>query len=55
MYVNPFFVFSSEECILQYYRMLRNLSRGEAIYKYLEIIQSLPMYSMHYFEVKVRQ
>lgn len=35
--------------------MLRSLSRGEAIYKYLEIIQSLPMYSMHYFEVKVRQ
>ncbi len=44
----------SEDCIIQYYRMLRNLSRSEAIFKYLEIIQSLPMYSLHYFEVKVR-
>lgn len=41
-----------EDFILEYYRMLRNLSRGEAIYKYLEIILSLPMYSMHFFEVK---
>jgi len=33
--------------------MMQNLSRGEAIIKYLEIIQSLPMFAMHYFEVKV--
>ena len=45
----------SEDCIIQYYRMLRNLSRSEAIFKYLEIVQSLPMYSLHYFEVKVRK
>ncbi len=43
----------SEERVLYYYRMLRSLSRGEAIYKYLDIISSLPMYSMHYFDVKV--
>ena len=28
-------------------------SRGEAIFKYLEIIQTLPMYAMHYYSVKV--
>jgi len=39
--------------VVRYYRMMQNLSRGEAIIKYLEIIQSLPMFAMHYFEVKV--
>ena len=43
----------SESAVVQYYRMMQNLSRGEAIIKYLEIIQSLPMFAMHYFEVKV--
>ena len=33
--------------------MMRTLSRGEAILKYLEIILSLPMYSVHFFDVKV--
>jgi hypothetical protein len=41
-----------EASVLKYYRMMGSLSRGEAIFKYLEIIQSLPMYSMHYFDVK---
>ena len=45
--------FPSENAVVQYYRMMQNLSRGEAIIKYLEIIQSLPMFAMHYFEVKV--
>ena len=40
--------------MLHYYRMMVSLSRGDAIFKYLEIIQTLPMYSMHYFDVKVR-
>lgn len=44
----------SEDRVLYYYRLFRSLSRGDAIIKYLEIILSLPMYSMHYFEVKVR-
>ena len=38
---------------MSYYRMMNGLSRGEAVFKYLDIIQSLPMYSMHFFEVKV--
>jgi hypothetical protein len=43
-----------EEQILRYYKLIESekLSRGEAILKYLEIVQSLPMYSFHYFEVK---
>ncbi len=45
----------SEERVNYYYCMMRSLSRGDAILKYLEIIQSLPMYSVHYFEVKVRE
>ena len=44
----------SEERVMSYYRMMNGLSRGEAVFKYLDIIQSLPMYSMHFFEVKVR-
>ena len=39
--------------MLKYYRLMRTLSCGEAIFKYLEIILTLPMYSVHYFEVKV--
>ena len=51
----PCAVFSppSEGEVVRYYRMMQNLSRGEALFKYLEIIQSLPMYTIHYFEVKV--
>ena len=45
----------SEEQILRYYKLFEKLSRGEAILRYLEIVQSLPMYSYHYFEVKVTQ
>jgi len=44
----------SEMKVSYYYNMMRSLSRGDAIIKYLEIILSLPMYSVHYFEVKVR-
>ncbi len=43
----------SEGEVIHYYRMMRTLSRGEAILKYLEIILSLPMYSVHFFDVKV--
>ena len=43
----------SEDRVMSYYRMMNGLSRGEAVFKYLDIIQSLPMYSMHFFEVKV--
>ena len=35
--------------------MMVSQSRADSIFKYLEIIQSLPMYSMHYFDVKVRR
>lgn len=43
----------SEEHILRYYKLCPHFTRGEAIFRYLEIVQSLPMYSYHYFEVKV--
>ena len=43
----------SESEVIHYYRMMSTLSRGEAILKYLEIILSLPMYSVHFFDVKV--
>ena len=34
--------------------MMQTYSRGEAIFKYLEIVLSLPMYAIHYYDVKVR-
>ena len=39
--------------MLRHYKLFAKFSRGEAIFRYLEIVQSLPMYSYHYFEVKV--
>ena len=43
----------SEKEIVDYYRMMKSYSRGDAVIRYLEIIATLPMYSMHYFNVKV--
>ena len=43
----------SEAMVIRYYKMLEKLTRGEAIFRYLDIVQSLHMYSYHYFEVKV--
>ena len=40
--------------MVQYYRMLQGVSRAEAVFKYLEVIQSLQSYAVHYYEVKVR-
>ena len=33
--------------------MMKTYSRGDAVIRYLDIIATLPMYSMHYFDVKV--
>jgi hypothetical protein len=41
-----------EKEIVDYYRMMKSYSRGDAVIRYLEIIATLPMYSMHYFNVK---
>ena len=43
----------SEDQVLRHYKLFAKFSRGEAIFRYLEIVQSLRMYSYHYFEVKV--
>ncbi|CAL1269435.1 unnamed protein product [Larinioides sclopetarius] len=41
-----------EERVLEKYRCLRGQSRGAAIVNYMRIVESLPTYGFHYYEVK---
>ncbi|KAL5475148.1 hypothetical protein EMCRGX_G027211 [Ephydatia muelleri] len=43
---------SCESAVVEFYKMMQTYSRGEAIFKYLEIVLSLPMYAIHYYDVK---
>ena len=51
--LSPLSPLLSEEQVLHHYKMFEKYSRGQAIFHYLEIVQTLQMYSYHYFEVKV--
>ncbi|GBM78405.1 FERM domain-containing protein 4A, partial [Araneus ventricosus] len=41
-----------EDRVLEQYRCLRGQSRGAAIVNYMRIVESLPTYGFHYYEVK---
>nr|XP_006825708.1 PREDICTED: FERM domain-containing protein 4A-like [Saccoglossus kowalevskii] len=41
-----------EDRVLYYYRRLAGQNRGQAIVNYMSIIESLPTYGVHYYEVK---
>ncbi|KAI0231688.1 FERM domain-containing protein 4B [Lamellibrachia satsuma] len=41
-----------EEQVLGYYRSLAGQSRGSAIVNYMNIVENLPTYGVHYYEVK---
>lgn len=43
----------SEEQIIDEYQKLDGLTKGDAIISYLRIMENLPMYGVHYYDVKV--
>ncbi|XP_057686345.1 FERM domain-containing protein 4B-like isoform X3 [Corythoichthys intestinalis] len=44
-----------EDRVIDYYKQLRGVSRGQAIVQYLTLVESLPTYGVHYYEVKDKQ
>uniref|UniRef100_A0A3B3VEU1 FERM domain containing 4B n=1 Tax=Poecilia latipinna TaxID=48699 RepID=A0A3B3VEU1_9TELE len=44
-----------EDRVIEYYKQLKGVSRGQAIVQYLTLVESLPTYGVHYFEVKDKQ
>uniref|UniRef100_A0A9J7Z531 FERM domain containing 4Bb n=1 Tax=Cyprinus carpio carpio TaxID=630221 RepID=A0A9J7Z531_CYPCA len=44
-----------EERVIEHYKLLKGLSRGQAIVQYLTLVESLPTYGVHYYEVKDKQ
>ncbi|XP_016374473.1 FERM domain-containing protein 4B-like [Sinocyclocheilus rhinocerous] len=46
---------SSEDKVIKHYKKLKGLSRGQAIIRYLTLVESLPAYGVHYYKVKDKQ
>uniref|UniRef100_A0A672J5U7 FERM domain containing 4Bb n=1 Tax=Salarias fasciatus TaxID=181472 RepID=A0A672J5U7_SALFA len=44
-----------EDRVIEYYKQMKGVSRGQAIVQYLTLVESLPTYGVHYFEVKDKQ
>ncbi|XP_039627226.1 FERM domain-containing protein 4B-like isoform X2 [Polypterus senegalus] len=44
-----------EDKVIEYYKKLKGITRGQAIVQYLTLVESLPTYGVHYFEVKDKQ
>ncbi|XP_051562284.1 FERM domain-containing protein 4B-like isoform X2 [Myxocyprinus asiaticus] len=44
-----------EDKVIEHYRKLKGLSRGQAIVRYLTLVESLPAYGVHYYKVKDKQ
>ncbi|XP_035596279.1 FERM domain-containing protein 4B-like isoform X1 [Oncorhynchus keta] len=44
-----------EDRVIEYYKQLKGVSRGHAIVQYLTLVESLPTYGVHYYEVKDKQ
>ncbi|XP_035501284.1 FERM domain-containing protein 4B isoform X2 [Scophthalmus maximus] len=44
-----------EDRVVEYYKQLKGVSRGQAIVQYLTLVESLPTYGVHYYEVKDKQ
>ncbi|KAI4878233.1 hypothetical protein NFI96_016272 [Prochilodus magdalenae] len=44
-----------EDRVIENYRGLKGLTRGKAIVQYLLLVESLPAYGVHYYEVKDKQ
>ncbi|CAJ1051279.1 LOW QUALITY PROTEIN: FERM domain-containing protein 4B [Xyrichtys novacula] len=44
-----------EDKVIEHYKQLKGLTRGQAIVKYLALVESLPTYGVHYYPVKDKQ
>ncbi|XP_072553260.1 FERM domain-containing protein 4B isoform X2 [Salminus brasiliensis] len=44
-----------EERVMEHYKLLKGVSRGQAIVQYLTLVEALPTYGVHYYEVKDKQ
>ncbi|XP_049589710.1 FERM domain-containing protein 4B isoform X3 [Syngnathus scovelli] len=44
-----------EDKVIEHYKKLKGLTRGQAIVKYLTLVESLPTYGVHYYPVKDKQ
>ncbi|XP_032376388.1 FERM domain-containing protein 4B isoform X3 [Etheostoma spectabile] len=44
-----------EDRVIEHYKPLKGVSRGQAIVQYLTLVESLPTYGVHYYEVKDKQ
>ncbi|XP_055016836.1 FERM domain-containing protein 4B [Boleophthalmus pectinirostris] len=44
-----------EDRVIEHYKKLKGQTRGQAIVKYLALVESLPTYGVHYYPVKDKQ
>ncbi|XP_010794874.1 FERM domain-containing protein 4B-like [Notothenia coriiceps] len=44
-----------EDKVIEHYKKLKGLTRGQAIVQYLALAESLPTYGVHYYQVKDKQ
>ncbi|XP_037334126.2 FERM domain-containing protein 4B isoform X1 [Pungitius pungitius] len=44
-----------EDRVIEHYKKLKGVTRGQAIVQYLTLVESLPTYGVHYYEVKDKQ
>ncbi|XP_034023348.1 FERM domain-containing protein 4B [Thalassophryne amazonica] len=44
-----------EDRVIEHYKKLKGLTRGQAIVQYLSLVESLPTYGVHYYPVKDKQ
>ncbi|KAM9758616.1 FERM domain-containing protein 4B isoform 2-T2 [Menidia menidia] len=44
-----------EDRVIEHYKKLKGLTRGQAIVRYLALVESLPTYGVHYYPVKDKQ
>uniref|UniRef100_A0A671XBB3 FERM domain containing 4B n=1 Tax=Sparus aurata TaxID=8175 RepID=A0A671XBB3_SPAAU len=44
-----------EDKVIEHYKKLKGLTRGQAIVQYLALVESLPTYGVHYYPVKDKQ
>ncbi|XP_008318724.1 FERM domain-containing protein 4B isoform X3 [Cynoglossus semilaevis] len=44
-----------EDRVIEHYKKLKGQTRGQAIVKYLALVESLPTYGVHYYQVKDKQ
>ncbi|XP_061075413.1 FERM domain-containing protein 4B isoform X1 [Conger conger] len=44
-----------EDRVIEHYKTLKGLTRGQAVVQYLALVESLPTYGVHYYGVKDKQ